>query len=82
MTGSWKTLSQFSRRARRKTLETASLTSRPGKGRENIILRGIEKHLEDKAVTGHSQNGFMRAKPCLSNPISSHDKIVGSGEAR
>ncbi|KAJ7415608.1 hypothetical protein WISP_77244 [Willisornis vidua] len=41
---------------------------------EKIILGGIEKHLEDSAVIGHSQHSFMRWKSCLSNLISFYDK--------
>ncbi|KAJ7417533.1 hypothetical protein WISP_63915 [Willisornis vidua] len=40
-----------------------SLTSVPGKVMEKIILRGIEKHLNDNAVISHSQHSFMRISP-------------------
>ncbi|KAJ7420798.1 hypothetical protein BTVI_20301 [Pitangus sulphuratus] len=39
-----------------------SLTSASGKDMEKITLGGIEKHLKDNAVIGHSQHGFMRGK--------------------
>ncbi|TRZ07504.1 hypothetical protein HGM15179_019602 [Zosterops borbonicus] len=53
-----------------------SLTSVPGKIMEKIILGGTEKYLEDNAVIGQSQPGFMRGKSCLSNLISFYDKII------
>ncbi|KAJ7395203.1 hypothetical protein BTVI_157619 [Pitangus sulphuratus] len=51
-----------------------SLTSESGKIMEKIILGGIEKCLKDNIVIGHSQQGFMRGKSCLSNLISLYDK--------
>ncbi|KAJ7403742.1 rna-directed dna polymerase from mobile element jockey-like [Pitangus sulphuratus] len=53
-----------------------SLSSRTDKVTEKIILRGIEKHLNDNAVIGHSQHCFMRGKSCLSNLISFYDKVT------
>ncbi|KAJ7424316.1 hypothetical protein BTVI_07024 [Pitangus sulphuratus] len=53
-----------------------SLTAVPGKVMEKIILGSVEKHLEGNAVTGHSQQGFMRGKSCLSNLISFYDKAT------
>lgn len=47
-----------------------SLTSVPGKIMEKIILGGIEKYLEDNALNGHSQHGFVWGKSCFSNLIS------------
>ncbi|KAJ7411160.1 hypothetical protein WISP_103964 [Willisornis vidua] len=55
-------------------LRLASLTSMPGKVMEKIILGGIEKHLKDNVVTGHTQRGYMRGKSCLSNLTSFYDK--------
>ncbi|RMC20264.1 hypothetical protein DUI87_01110 [Hirundo rustica rustica] len=43
---------------------------------EKIILGAIEKHLKDNTVIGHSQHGFIRGKSCLSNIISSNDKVT------
>ncbi|KAJ7422074.1 rna-directed dna polymerase from mobile element jockey-like [Willisornis vidua] len=51
-----------------------SLTSVPGRVMEKVILGSIEKHLKDSTVTGHSQHGFKREKPCLSNLISFYNK--------
>ncbi|KAJ7421298.1 RNA-directed DNA polymerase from mobile element jockey-like protein [Willisornis vidua] len=53
-----------------------SLTSVPGKIMEKIILGSIEKYLEDNAVTGHSQHGFLRGKSCLPNLISFYGKVT------
>ncbi|TRZ08523.1 hypothetical protein HGM15179_018580 [Zosterops borbonicus] len=43
---------------------------------EKIILGAIEKHLKDNTFIGHSQHGFIRGKSCLSNLISSNDKVT------
>ncbi|XP_052628596.1 uncharacterized protein LOC128134646 [Harpia harpyja] len=53
-----------------------SLTSVPGEIMEKVILRVTEKHLRDNTVIGHSQHGFMRGKPCLTNLISIYDKVT------
>lgn len=39
-----------------------SLASVPGKLMENIILRGIEKHLKDNGIIGHRQHGRGKKK--------------------
>ncbi|KAJ7423796.1 rna-directed dna polymerase from mobile element jockey-like [Pitangus sulphuratus] len=41
-----------------------------------IILGVTEKILKDNAVIGHSQQGVMRGKSCLSNLISFYDKVT------
>ncbi|KAF4804844.1 RNA-directed DNA polymerase from mobile element jockey-like protein [Turdus rufiventris] len=43
---------------------------------EKIILGGIEKHLKDNTVIGHSQHGFMRGKSYFSNLISFYDNAI------
>lgn len=43
---------------------------------ERIILGGTEKHLKDNAVIGHSQQGFMGGKSCLSLLISFYDRVT------
>lgn len=48
----------------------------PGKIMGKIILRDIEEHLKDNAVICHSQHGFMRGEPCLSNLISCHEQVT------
>jgi len=53
-----------------------NLTSLPGKVMKKVVWRDIEKHLKNKAVTGHSQRGFMEGKSCLSNLTSFHDKVT------
>uniref|UniRef100_A0A8B9ZNN1 Reverse transcriptase domain-containing protein n=2 Tax=Anas TaxID=8835 RepID=A0A8B9ZNN1_9AVES len=53
-----------------------SLTSVPGKIMEKMILKVIEAHLGDNAVTGPSQHGFTRGRSCLINLISFYDKIT------
>lgn len=53
-----------------------SLTSVLVKVMEKIILGDIEKHLNDNAAVGHSQDSFMRVKSCLSNLISFYDRVT------
>ncbi|KAJ7412859.1 RNA-directed DNA polymerase from mobile element jockey-like protein [Willisornis vidua] len=57
-----------------------SLTSVPSKVMEKIILGGVEKHLEDNMLIGHSQHGCMRGKSCLSNLISFYDKVTHTAD--
>ncbi|NXL24651.1 RTXE polymerase, partial [Setophaga kirtlandii] len=61
---------------------SVSLTSVSGKIMEKIILGGIEKHLKDNPVIGHSQHGFLRGKFCLSNLISFYDKVTHLADQR
>lgn len=42
---------------------------------EKIIAGGMEKHLKDNAVIGHSQHSFMREKSCLSNLNYSYNRV-------
>lgn len=42
-----------------------SLTSVPGKVIQKIILRGVEKHLEDNTVISKSQHSFMTRRYCF-----------------
>lgn len=41
-----------------------------------IIMEGIEKHTEYKAVISHSWHSFMRGRSCLSNLASFYDRIA------
>ncbi|KAJ7406966.1 hypothetical protein WISP_129705 [Willisornis vidua] len=70
------TIFKKGKKERRRNYRPVSVTSVPGKGMEKIIPGGIEKHLEDKTVTGHSHHSFMRGKYCLSNLISFYDKTT------
>jgi len=53
-----------------------SLPSVPGKIMQRIILGAAERHLKNNAVIRHSQQGFTKAKSCLTNLISFYDKVT------
>jgi len=43
---------------------------------EKVILGVIEKQWSDSAEVGHSQQGVMRGKSCLTNLMSFYDKVI------
>ena len=47
-----------------------------GKIMEKIIFEVTEIHLGDNAVMGHNQHGFTNGRSCLTNLVSSYDKIT------
>lgn len=53
-----------------------SLTSVPGRIMEKIILGVTKKHVNDNAIIGPSQHGFMRGKSCLTNLIFFYNKLT------
>ncbi|KAK4824150.1 hypothetical protein QYF61_011228 [Mycteria americana] len=53
-----------------------SLTSVPGKVMEQIILSAITRHVQDNQGIRPSQHGFMKDRSCLTNLISSYDKVT------
>ncbi|PKU44746.1 rna-directed dna polymerase from mobile element jockey-like [Limosa lapponica baueri] len=53
-----------------------SLTSVPGKVMEQIILSAIMQRMKEAQVIGPSQHGFLRGRSCLTNLISSYDKVT------
>jgi len=54
-----------------------SLTSIPGKVMEQLILKVINKQVEEKKVIRSSQHGFTKAKSCLTNLIPFYDGMTG-----
>ncbi|KAJ7415110.1 RNA-directed DNA polymerase from mobile element jockey-like protein [Pitangus sulphuratus] len=52
------------------------LTSVPGHIMEKIVLGTTERRLKNNAVIRHSQHGFTKGKFCLTNLITSYDKIT------
>lgn len=53
-----------------------SLTSVRGKVMEEIILQAITECVQGKQGTRPSQGGFMKGRFCLTNLISSYDKVT------
>ncbi|KAK4828524.1 hypothetical protein QYF61_026946 [Mycteria americana] len=53
-----------------------SLTLMPRKVMEQIILIAIMRHIQDNQVIRPSQHGFMKGRSCLTNSISSYDKMT------
>ncbi|GAB0204028.1 mitochondrial enolase superfamily member 1 [Grus japonensis] len=44
---------------------------------EQLILGVINKHVEEKKVTGSGQHGFTKGKSCLTNLITFYDGMTG-----
>jgi len=52
------------------------LTFIPGKVMKQLMLETISMHMKDKAMTGSSQHGFTKGKPCWTNLITC-DEMTG-----
>ena len=53
-----------------------SLTSVPGKVREQIILSAIMQHVQDNQAIRPSQHGFVKGRSCLTKLISFYDRVT------
>ncbi|KAK4811295.1 hypothetical protein QYF61_023347 [Mycteria americana] len=53
-----------------------SLTSVPGKIMERFILSALNRHVQANQGIRPSQHGFRKGRSCLTNLISSYDKVT------
>lgn len=56
---------------------SVNLTTIPRNMMDQLILETISKYIKDRNVTGSSQHGFMKGKPCLINLIVFSDELIG-----